>query len=77
MNLIFGTRKSINNKYSDWRIKDSYNPIDHVGKGSNFMEEFQFNLNNMHVELPDEEISIGAVQEAIKEALYNKAVFSQ
>ena len=39
------------------------------------MEEFQFNQNNLHVELPDEEISTGAVHEAIKEALHNKAVF--
>ena len=39
------------------------------------LEEFQFNQNNMHVELPNEKISAGAVQEAIKKALHSKAVF--
>ena len=49
--------------------------MDHVAKSNNTMEEFQFNLNNMHVELPEEEATTGAVQEAIKEALHNKAAY--
>ena len=75
LNLIFRTKKSLNDKYSEWKVKQSFNPLEDMTKASKIQEEIQFNLNNMYVELPENMVSTGAVHKVLKEALHNKAVF--
>ena len=50
LNLIFRTKKSLNDKYSEWKVKQSFNPLEDMTKASKIQEEIQFNLNNMYVD---------------------------